>query len=1071
MKKLTTFIIALLLTAVAFGQNSKDYTVQIKLSVQKSPLRFTLLWNKAAAATQYKVFSKTPDALAWTELATLSASDTTYTDATVTAGVPVEYQVVKLTPTYNGYGYLYAGDGIDEYNYRGKLLLMVDSNYRLPLSTEIKQLQSDLRSDGWQVITRYVSRNSTPVKAKQHVIDLWQQDSINFKAVYLLGHIPVPYSGYVGPDGHSDHYGAWPADLYYSMADNSQWTDYVLNVKVSSSPRNYNTPGDGKFDADAITPGSAKLHVGRVDLFDMPVFGMSDTALTRRYLAKAHNFKLNKYPIVQRGFIEDAIGGFGGEAFVRGGWGSYSGMFGDSIREGDFLTELKARPYMFSVTAGFGSYTTSSGIATSTDFVNDSLTAPFTSSFGSYFGDWDITNNLLRAHIASRSLILTSTWSGRPVYYHHQMALGHPVGYSATASANSPRNLYHSYYLSNGVTMGLMGDPTLRLHPITPATSLTATESCSNVSLSWTASADTGIIAHRIYRASSLDGKYELIGQTSAANYVDASPLLGKNYYMVKALRLQKTPAGTYYNTSLGIIDSAVFLPAPKLMLTVNDSEQCENTNTFIIKKNQPQGYSLPYTENWWIDNQLKTYSDSLVESFVGTGSFNVSVAVTSNGNCYDSTVLHLQVNPIPQSGITLVKGGGCDDSTNVQLLSPATGVTYTWAFSDGDTLYTQQATKNFADSGWQNVQLIVKDLSTGCINNYENQAVYAKLKPAPKAKIIVNNSTQCFDGNRFVIRNGIAPYPAPYTQSWRVDGQKEVFTDSLVKIFTSSGTYTLSYAIDVLGCYDSTTTTLTVNSSPIADIIMSWEGQCADSNLLKLSTNTTTDKYTWKFSDGDSIVTTSKNVQKVFTGVAGSYSVQLTAQNTNTGCANSATQNLTILPKPAPVTITGNPFMQLGRPFTYKAQGQPTYNYTWAVSQTPDLLQTNKDSITLRWDNTLLAAVLKLVVRDTNGCKSDTSYFNVWTIINSTDDVGSTAFEMYPVPVSDNVLFINNLAGIEDQTLITIMDAAGKTVVSKQIALLHGENKLDVGGLAAGIYYISLQNGTQVFTQKISKQ
>ena len=99
---------------------------------------------------------------------------------------------------------------------------------------------------------------------------------------------------------------------------------------------------------------------------------------------------------------------------------------------------------MFATTSGFGSYTSSSGIASTSDFVNDSLTSPFTSYFGSYFGDWDNTNNLLKAPLASRSLILTSTWSGRPVYYYHQMALGQTVGYCATASANSPRNLYFS---------------------------------------------------------------------------------------------------------------------------------------------------------------------------------------------------------------------------------------------------------------------------------------------------------------------------------------------------------------------------------------------------------------------------------------------------------------------------------------------------------------------------------------------------------------------------------------------------------------------------------------------------
>ena len=35
-------------------------------------------------------------------------------------------------------------------------------------------------------------------------------DPINTKAVYLLGRIPVPYSGFINPDSHPDHEGAWP---------------------------------------------------------------------------------------------------------------------------------------------------------------------------------------------------------------------------------------------------------------------------------------------------------------------------------------------------------------------------------------------------------------------------------------------------------------------------------------------------------------------------------------------------------------------------------------------------------------------------------------------------------------------------------------------------------------------------------------------------------------------------------------------------------------------------------------------------------------------------------------------
>lgn len=85
--------------------------------------------------------------------------------------------------------------------------------------------------------------------------------------LYLIGRVPVPYSGNENPDGHGDHKGAWPADckytfllltttnanlrirpaFYTSLIDN-YWTDSVVNNPGASDPRNQNVPGDGKYD-------------------------------------------------------------------------------------------------------------------------------------------------------------------------------------------------------------------------------------------------------------------------------------------------------------------------------------------------------------------------------------------------------------------------------------------------------------------------------------------------------------------------------------------------------------------------------------------------------------------------------------------------------------------------------------------------------------------------------------------------------------------------------------------------------------------------------------------------------
>lgn len=83
-------------------------------------------------------------------------------------------------------------------------------------------MRLDLIGDGWNVIQINVSRNNTRTfyllslllaqYVKSLIAQQYFQDTLNVKAVYLFGRVPVPYSGSFAPDGHVDHVGAWPAD-------------------------------------------------------------------------------------------------------------------------------------------------------------------------------------------------------------------------------------------------------------------------------------------------------------------------------------------------------------------------------------------------------------------------------------------------------------------------------------------------------------------------------------------------------------------------------------------------------------------------------------------------------------------------------------------------------------------------------------------------------------------------------------------------------------------------------------------------------------------------------------------
>ncbi len=211
---------------------------------------------------------------------------------------------------------------------RGKLVLVVDNTYAAQLAPELTRLQQDLAGDGWTVLRRDVARTDSPVSVKNLIKADYNADPANVKAVFLFGHVPVPYSGQLNPDGHPDHVGAWPADVYYGDMDGN-WTDSSVNYTqtVNTDPadraRLSNIPGDGKFDQTTI-PSAVELQVGRVDLANMPgrlTWGgpatfPSELELLRQYLNKDHNFRHKLINVPRRGIVGDYFGTRNGEAFA-----------------------------------------------------------------------------------------------------------------------------------------------------------------------------------------------------------------------------------------------------------------------------------------------------------------------------------------------------------------------------------------------------------------------------------------------------------------------------------------------------------------------------------------------------------------------------------------------------------------------------------------------------------------------------------------------------------------------------------------------------------------------------------
>ncbi len=538
-----------------FAQTPVQKTIQVTTQVQTSPPVITFTWQPVTGASGFQIYRKTKDAVSWgVSVSSLPGSATTYSDTSVTAGEDYEYRIYS-SGTVTANTYLYAGIDVPQTDDRGKIILLVDSMLSIPLETEIGRLINNIKGDGWQVIRYEISRYSTPPVVKSIIQAAYNADPLGVRAVFLLGHIPVPYSGFLNPDGHPDHKGAWPADGYYGDFT-TNWTDITVNDTTASRLQNRNVPGDGKFDQSVLS-NQLQLQIGRVDLANMPAFSANETVLMKQYLDKNHDFRHKVINPERRALIDDNFGYFSGEAFATGGWRNFTAIFPpQTISAGDYFTDMSADSYLWSYGCGAGSYTNCSGVGNTTAFASNAPRSVFTMLFGSYFGDWDSQNNLLRAPLASAGWGLTSSWSGRPHHIYHHMSLGENAGYAIWRTMRNT-STYETGYGAGFVNIALMGDPTLRMHVVHPPSNLLALFSQSMVDLSWDASADT-VEGYHIYRMDKATGQYQRITQASVTglSFTDTSPGNSTNHYMVRAVKLEYSNSGTYHNLSQGVFDS-----------------------------------------------------------------------------------------------------------------------------------------------------------------------------------------------------------------------------------------------------------------------------------------------------------------------------------------------------------------------------------------------------------------------------------------------------------------------------------------------------------------------------------
>ncbi|MBI5913761.1 MAG: T9SS type A sorting domain-containing protein [Bacteroidetes bacterium] len=975
----------LLATLPLFSQTVQDKVVTLTATVDAATPAVTLNWN-STAASDLLLFRREKDSPDWyIFFDQLASTATSFTDTFVVAGQTYEYGIQRLLNGIYAFGYVTVPVEAPVTDARGTMAVLVDTSLEVPLATELERLRHDLIGDGWKVMWHSIPAGSTVAAVKSQIVDDFT--TANIRSVLLFGNLPVPYSGNSAWDGHTDHQGAWPADSYYGDVNSSAWTDATVNNITPSRAANDNIPGDGKFDQSYV-PTTSEIAVGRVDFSNLTEanFGTTQVELYRRYLNKNHNWRTKQYTVANKVLIDDNFGYFGGEAFAADGYRNGNPLVGPSnVMAGDFFNDTDGEGFLFGYGCGGGTYTSAGGVGTSAQFGSDSVNIVFSMLFGSYHGDWDYSPDpFMPSALASKGGILSCGWAGRPDWFTHHLGGGETIGYCVLATQNSCDNAgYYGNFGECGAHVTLLGDPSLRAQIVAPATDVVASQNCNEIELNWTATAQGNLLGYHVYRANALNGDYTRLTAAPwpSTTFTDGTASGGTLYYQVRAVVLEETPSGRFFNTGTGAFGSLNFAPAtppvadagPDLALTCSQPSvtTAACNPAYLCTLTGPNGsQSLPATINMPGTYMLTvtdpangcTATDLLVVSQDITPPANVT-ATLGNINCLTETALllgnsttpgvtyswtgpggfvsDLQNPTITESGtynLTVTNAnGGCTSTASINITSGFSSPDAT--ATGGDLTCSVNSVQLTGNSGTPNVTYSWTGPG-GFTSNLQNPTVtvpgtYLLEVTAPNGCMATATATVTQSGDLPVADAGpdflltcsqTSVTTAPCNPAYNCVLTGPNGSQNLPATINQPGTYTLTVTDPANGCTATDQLVVSQNITPPANVTASLGNiNCLTETALLLG-NSTTPGVTYSWTGPGGVVS---NLQNPTITESGTYILTVTV--TGTGCTATASINITSGFSSPDATATGGDLTcSVNSVQLTGNSGTPNVTYSW---------------------------------------------------------------------------------------------------------------------------------------------
>ncbi len=430
------------------------------------------------------------------------------------------------------------------------------------------------------------------------------------------------------------------------------------------------------------------------------------------------------------------------------------------------------------------------------------------------------------------------------------------------------------------------------------------------------------------------------------------------------------------------------------------------------------------------------------VHSYGSPGVYQITVTVTSDKGCTASTTSPIEVYNAPTAdfsardvcfgqGVVFMNNSNNTSSTN-------------WAFGDGAISTVISPTHMYSSPGAYNVTLNTENplgctaQATRSVNVNANPSVgFDAPNGCNNADIQFTNMSSGGATNAWDFGDGTSSTDADPTHMYGSSGNKVV----MLTVTTDKG------------CVGEATKTITVHTSPTA--AFTAVGTCEGDATQFVNTSQNGNAFAWSFGDGN--VTTDANPTNTYS-VVGDFRALLIVSNAN--CSDSAERTVSINPLPN----SGFTFTTSGREVTFTPSAAGEAGYAWNFG---DGNSSTDEAPVHRYAgavNETFKACLSLT--DNNGCMSETCNDVAIDLVSTNDLDQVTGLQIYPNPNKGNFAVV--IDAVHGDIELDLYDARGVHVSKIDTSTDALKYNVDVRGIAEGVYFIRLKNGTYTSTQRM---